>query len=394
MASRCSDPSRTWSSTIVRVVVPSVAAMTAALLSAVIVTAQQGDRARTEAMARRAGDRLVALQREADRLAADETTLLNDLRKLEIDRQIKAEQLKQADGEVARIQAEIDSTAKAVTALEATEASERPRLESRLVEMYKLGKARYARMLLATPDLRRLGQASRTVAALAAIDHRRIADHERTIAGLHATRATLDARRRDAAAARASAERVQAAAARATQAQADLIRDVDRRRDLTAQFAGELQAAQLRLQAALRDNASPMGDAGLPLKPFRGDLDWPSTGQLRARFGRPAGTPGATFSGIELADDSGAPVRAIHDGLVAYAGSFAGFGNLVILDHGSQSFSLYGDLLEIGVTKGARVDRGQPVGSAGPLPSGGTGMYFELRIDGRPVDPIQWLRKR
>jgi septal ring factor EnvC (AmiA/AmiB activator) len=79
---------------------------------------------------------------------------------------------------------------------------------------------------------------------------------------------------------------------------------------------------------------------------------------------------------------------------VAFAGSFSGFGNLVILDHGSQSFSLYGDLLEMSVNKGARVDNGQPVGSAGPLPSGGTGIYFELRIDGRPVDPLQWLKKR
>jgi septal ring factor EnvC (AmiA/AmiB activator) len=46
------------------------------------------------------------------------------------------------------------------------------------------------------------------------------------------------------------------------------------------------------------------------------------------------------------------------------------------------------------VAKGARVDRAQPVGSVGPLPGGGTGAYFELRIDGRPVDPLQWLKKR
>jgi murein hydrolase activator len=66
----------------------------------------------------------------------------------------------------------------------------------------------------------------------------------------------------------------------------------------------------------------------------------------------------------------------------------------VILDHGSQTFSLYGDLLDIAVAKGARVDRGQPLGSAGPLPSGGAGVYFELRVDGRPVDPLQWLRRK
>jgi septal ring factor EnvC (AmiA/AmiB activator) len=84
---------------------------------------------------------------------------------------------------------------------------------------------------------------------------------------------------------------------------------------------------------------------------------------------------------------------AVHDGVVAFAGPFSGFGNLVIVDHGAQNFSLYGDLLDFSVAKGARVDRGQALGSAGPLPSGGTGLYFELRVDGRPVDPLQWLKK-
>ena len=60
------------------------------VLPALTVAAQQSDRARTEALSRRAGERMQALQREADKLASEERTLLGDLRKLEIDRQIKA----------------------------------------------------------------------------------------------------------------------------------------------------------------------------------------------------------------------------------------------------------------------------------------------------------------
>jgi septal ring factor EnvC (AmiA/AmiB activator) len=55
---------------------------------------------------------------------------------------------------------------------------------------------------------------------------------------------------------------------------------------------------------------------------------------------------------------------------------------------------LYGDLLEIAVAKGARVDRGQRLGSVGPTPAGPAGLYFELRVDGHAVDPLQWLKKR
>ena len=66
----------------------------------------------------------------------------------------------------------------------------------------------------------------------------------------------------------------------------------------------------------------------------------------------------------------------------------------MILEHGSQTFSLYGDLLDIAVKKGARLERGQAVGTVGVTASGATGLYFELRVDGQPVDPLQWLKRR
>jgi septal ring factor EnvC (AmiA/AmiB activator) len=95
-----------------------------------------------------------------------------------------------------------------------------------------------------------------------------------------------------------------------------------------------------------------------------------------------------------IAAAEGSPVSVVHDGVVAFADTFGGFGNLVIVDHGSQSFSLYGDLLEMLVKKGARIERGQSVGTVGPAPAGPPGLYFELRIDGQSVDPLQWLKKR
>src|SRR6267378_6589366 len=117
----------------------------AALAFLVTAGAQPTERARTEALARRATDRLQALQREADRLASDERTLLGDLRKLEIERQLRAEQLKQVDADAARVQAELDATAARMESLGATERREQPELRARLIEIYKLGQARYLR---------------------------------------------------------------------------------------------------------------------------------------------------------------------------------------------------------------------------------------------------------
>jgi murein hydrolase activator len=352
----------------------------------------QPDRARTEALARRATERLQALQREADRLAAQESTLLGDLRKLEIERQLRAEELKRLASDATKVEAESAKVAERMAVLETAERDQGPELRARLVEMYKLGQARYLRLILSTPDLRRLGQSARTVAVLAKLDRDRIASHQQTIAELKATRATLEQRRKELAALKASAEKAQAASIRAAQARADLVRDIDNKRDLNAQLAGELQDAQQKLQAMLRAIAAgaPVAEvASLPLRPFRGDLPWPVDGQLKRRFNR-----ASSSNGIEIAAEEGADARAVHDGVVAFAGTFDGFGNLVILDHGSQTFSLYGDLLDIRVTRGARVDHGRSVGTVGPIPSGSAGLYFELRVDGQAVDPLQWLQKR
>ncbi len=237
-------------------------------------------------------------------------------------------------------------------------------------------------------SVRPRGQSRRS----AKIDRDRVAAHQQTLADLKATRTTLEQSVREAAAARDTAAKAEAAVGHAAQARSDLIRDIDRQRDLNAQLAGELLSAQQKLQASLRDLASGSvvsATASLPLRPFRGDLDWPSAGAVRRRFGRPPAP-----NGIEIAATEGANVQAIHEGVVAFAGTFEGFGNLVIVEHGPQTFSLYGDLLEVGVSRGSRLERGQTLGTVGATPAGPAGLYFELRVDGQPVDPLQWLRKR
>jgi len=366
------------------------------VVASVLGLAQTPDRAQTEALARRATERLQALQREADRLASEERTILGELRKLEIERQLRAAEMKRLDGDAAKVEAELAATSERVQALQTSEQAEQPELRARLVEIYKLGQARYLRMILSTPDLRNLGQATRTVAALAKLDRDRVAAHQQTLTELKSTRAALQQRRTEFATLRSAAQKAQAATQRAAQARLELVREIDQKRDLNAQLAGEVQTTQQKLQAMLREMstaaaatpAPPAETAALPLTPFR-DLPWPVEGQVRRRF-----SPGSASNGIEIAAPEGAEALAVHDGVVAFAGTFAGFGNLVILDHGSQTFSLYGDLLGITVKKGERVTHGHPVGSIGPTPSGTNGLYFELRVDGRPVDPLQWLKKR
>ena len=379
------------SSSLARLSVPALAAL--AMLS-VSLLAQQSDRARTEALSRRAGERLQALQREADRLLADERTLLGDLRKLEVDRQIKAEELRQVSADGAQVATELAANTERTRALEAQETVSRPEVRSRLVDIYKLGQGRYLRLLLSTTDVRQVGQASRTLAALAKIDRDRVISRQRTLDELKTARATLDDRKQRLTILRANAERAEAALAQAARARNGLIRDIDSRRDLNAQLAGELQTAQQKLQSTLRDLASgaPADVPSLPIRPFRGDLDWPIAATGNRRSARSATAPAA--NGIEIAAAEGAAVSAVHEGVIAFADAFGGFGNLVIVEHSPQTFSLYGNLLEMSVRKGDRVERGQTIGTVGLAPAGSSELHFELRIDGQSVDPLQWLRKR
>jgi septal ring factor EnvC (AmiA/AmiB activator) len=373
------------------------AALVAILATATLtLTAQDNDRARAEALAQRAAERLQALHQEADRLTSQERTLLGDLRKLEVQRQIKSEELQELDRQAAAASAELSAVNSEVARLEREEEGARPQLQARLVELYKLGEARYVRMMLSLTDVRHAIRATRMVAVVARRDHDQIVAHERRLVELAASRRDLEDRGRKLTTLSAEAARAREALGRAVDERNRLVADIDARRDLNAQLAGELQAAQQGLQTRLRDEAGggPVSaePLALPLRPFQGELDWPVAGSIRQRFGRQTG--GAQANGIEIQAPEGSAVKAVHDGTVAFADIFSGFGRLVIVDHGGQSFSVYGNLSEISVAKGDRIEGGRTVGNVGASVMGVPGLHFELRIDGRPVDPLQWLRKR
>jgi septal ring factor EnvC (AmiA/AmiB activator) len=366
------------------------------LLAGAAAGAQPSQRA-PEALAERVAARLQALHTEAERLATDERTLLSELRRLELERQIKTAEVSQLDASATQAAAELAAIDAEVHRLEREEEAEAPRLRARLAELYKLGQGSYVRMMLSVADARRLGGATRMVAALARRDRDRLAAHQQRRLALVASRKTLTAQAARLDELRAEAQKARAAADRAVQDRNMLIKGIDQQRDLNAQLAGELMIAQQNLQARLRaiaDGAAAAPAPALPLRPFRADLDWPVAGSVRHTFGTAASTRRGMANGIEIAVPEGTPARAIHGGTVAFADTFAGYGKLVILDHGEQAFSLYGNLLEIAVARGAHVERGQTVGTVGLALTGAAGLYFELRVDARPVDPLQWLKKR
>jgi septal ring factor EnvC (AmiA/AmiB activator) len=229
------------------------------------------------------------------------------------------------------------------------------------------------------------------------LNQQRVAEHRRLLEAVRQERAMLEEELRALQGREAEARQARAAADRALAARTSLVAQIDTRRDLNAQLAGELQIAHERLQQQVADLEAgrPVEAVPIPMAPFRGALDWPVPGRITGRFGQPERFGDVTVrNGIEIAALEGTPVHAVHPGTVSFADPFTGFGNLVIVDHGGNTYSLYGYLDAISVTRGDTIDSGAEVGRVGSAPAGPAALYLEIRIDGRSVDPVQWLKPR
>jgi murein DD-endopeptidase MepM/ murein hydrolase activator NlpD len=107
------------------------------------------------------------------------------------------------------------------------------------------------------------------------------------------------------------------------------------------------------------------------------------------------GRAGRQHNGIDILAPEGTPVRASEAGVVAYAGDgLRGFGIAAVLDHGGGASTLYGHLREIHVKSGDVVAAGSVIGAVGRTGNATTPhLHFELRLEGRPVDPADYLQR-
>lgn len=127
-----------------------------------------------------------------------------------------------------------------------------------------------------------------------------------------------------------------------------------------------------------------------PFDTLKGKLRWPTRGRLTKRFGtRRSG--GLRWRGVMIEAKEGGEVRAVSQGRIAFSDWMRGFGLLVIIDHGDGYMSLYGHNQALYKEVGEWVDSGEVVALLGA--SGGqmdSGLYFELRHKGRPINPVRW----
>ncbi len=133
-------------------------------------------------------------------------------------------------------------------------------------------------------------------------------------------------------------------------------------------------------------------DSGGPFRQLKGKLHLPIKGELANRFGTPREDGGVTWKGLFIRAASGQPVKAVANGQIVFSDWLRGFGNIIIIDHGSSFMSLYGNNETLYKQAGETVKAGDTVASVGN--SGGipdSGLYFELRYQSKPFDPLTWV---
>ncbi|BDB24717.1 peptidoglycan DD-metalloendopeptidase family protein [Cupriavidus sp. P-10] len=130
--------------------------------------------------------------------------------------------------------------------------------------------------------------------------------------------------------------------------------------------------------AAAATSAAPVADGAMKLA-------WPATGQMVAKFDDKGN------KGIDIAGKKGDAVLAADDGRVIHVGPLRGYGNLVIIKHNETFLTAYGHNEKVLVTEQSAVRKGQKIAEMGNSDTDRVKLHFEVRKNGKPVDPMRYL---
>lgn len=184
-----------------------------------------------------------------------------------------------------------------------------------------------------------------------------------------------------------------------SQKKAAILKEIRQKKKLSQAALASLKESARALEEALAEMGLK-GSATLDNTSFirqKGRLSIPVKGRIISKYGtsRKGDYNSFTFqSGIDIRVERGEPVRSVFKGEVMFAQWLKGYGNLMIINHGDNYYTLYAHVEELFKKKGDRVDTGEVIATAGDTGSiKGLCLHFEVRHHGKPVNPMKWLKK-
>lgn len=352
-----------------------------------------------------------AVEREILKLQSQTESTLRDLDSIDLDLRLAAHRFDEAEIEFKETTRLLDATIREVQATRDKIDATRPRVLKSLAALSKLGELSYARLLFSLDDPADILRGYRYVSRIASADGNQIRGFKASLVQLSGLEEQLKKRTAENLETRRRLNEARGILANRKSSKEARIEEIAQEQRLQEELAEEYQkreAEVLRLlgesgevspsgefvQPAVQPIAPFQGDA--PLHQFKGQVPWPVRGTLVRKFGLERDPQFGTRTiqqGIEIDAFPEIEVHAVHAGRVVYADQFVGYGMLVIVDHGNREHTLYGRLGELRVVPGDDVSEGSLLGLLPNTRVTGSGLHFEVRVQGKPEDPLDWLKK-
>lgn len=377
---------------------PAIFSLLAVMFLLPVFTPSRADEDREEALSE-VRSKINRLRKEIEKTQTLHDSVRTELRKVEQDISKIHRALKKLNGRLASKEKELDSLYRDRAELTRELSTHHQLLGRQIQAAYMIGQQEYLKLLLNQEDPSVVG---RTMIYYDYFNRARVAEIE-------TTQVTLQKLKRVEADIKAETVELNAIKQQRLAKQQELLKVsrehslvvarlhdelVNKEQELAQLIENERRLTDLvnKLDEAIPDILTATGKR-TPFEKLRGKLNWPTKGDVQALFGRQRSIGKLTWNGVIIRANEGRDIRAVSHGRVAYADWLRGYGLLLILDHGDGYMSLYGHNQSIYKETGEWVNTGEIIASVGK--SGGqkqAGLYFEIRHNGKPRNPLKWCR--
>ena len=347
-----------------------------------------------------------------------EAVVSTELREINKNLEEKESDLGRLDRDLKGVEFSLDKTGREIMRVSDEANRKKQEIERRLASLYKAGELGAVRMFFSAESFPQMAENIRYMRSILDNDKRIFTEYNQKIEELRKLKSDLE---RDA----IKKERIKTGIAAKKQEieqekskKAAYLVKVRQDRGSYEKSLKELQANAARLQTMMerlealsrRKLSSRHEKPGSKLKPLaelppvpdrgfssqKGHISLPVRGEIVETYGKHKHPEFNTFTfskGMSISAGAGSEIKAIYEGSVIFADYFKGYGNMIIIDHGGGYFSLYAHASKILKKVGAEVARHETVATVGDGDSSkGPMLYFEIRHQGKPVDPADWVR--
>jgi septal ring factor EnvC (AmiA/AmiB activator) len=331
-------------------------------------------------------------------LKKDEKSILNDIYRIELNYEKAVIENNKLKMQLRNMQEKINKKSSEKRQLENEIALSKKNLKKILRILYKLGGNSYLKLFIRVDSLDQLFKNYRMFTALIGFKSEELEKLKTNVMRLNQVRQELQTSHDNLRALQRQKEQKIRNIRGHKRSKLNLVNKINNDRKKYLQLLDELRNEAARLNELISGKEVRRPMKTLDLEQIRGRLIWPLDGRVVSSFGKKRSTRFNTYiinNGIKIKPSGSADVRAVYNGTVVFANYFKGYGNLVIIQHGKNLYSLYGHCEKIFKEKGDNVREGELISVAGDSGStSGKVLYFEIRTQSTAQDPLRWLQKR